>query len=91
MADKIFADGISVKEGSEKTPWIKARFGINKKFIEFYEKHKDERGWLNIDLCESKDKTKMYVELNTWKPNGQNQVKEEVHDMHQTGEDDIAF
>ena len=65
--EKIFADGMRFELPGEKAPtWIKGKISINAdKFIAFVEQYKNERGWLNLDVKESKNGT-LYVELNTY-------------------------
>ena len=68
MQEKIFADGISVKElQNEQFPWLIAQVGISKtKFTAFMEEYVDERGWINLTLKRGKTGT-LYFELDTWK------------------------
>jgi len=75
MTDKIFADGISFREPAPTAPdFVKGRLAVNKKFFDFFEKHKDERGWLNMNIKVSQKGT-AYVELDTWKPTKQEASK----------------
>lgn len=72
MSDKIFVKGILFKRPEAGTPeWIKGKLAINPeilaKFAEENKAHKSAKGWLKIDLKNSKDGT-LYLELNTWKP-----------------------
>lgn len=64
MSEIIFIDGIDIKK-------IKNDFyavSFSQKFIDFYNKHKNEKGYLNTNLCKSKDKDNIYFKLNPWKP-----------------------
>ena len=65
---KIFADGIRFDAPSLKAPeWIKGKISVNvKKFTDFMADHMTERGWLVLDVKESKNGT-IYIELNTYK------------------------
>jgi hypothetical protein len=65
--NKIFADGIIFKLPTDKAPnWIKGNITINiEKFTEFIKSQSNERGWINLDVKESKNGT-LYVELNTY-------------------------
>jgi len=66
----------------EKAPWIKGQIGIKlDKFIAFAKQHVDDRGWLNIDIKESKN-GEWYCELNTFKKTLQKpeSLKEEASD-----------
>jgi hypothetical protein len=82
MAEKQFIDGMSVKEGGVPSmPWLKAKFGVSKKFIEFFNANVDERGWINFDMKESKNGT-LYLELNTYKKaQTQSNPKEETENI----------
>lgn len=68
--EKIFADGLRFERPREGAPeFVKGRISVQaEKFIPFIETHKDERGWLNFDLKQSKE-GKLYLELNTFKKN----------------------
>lgn len=68
MGNKIFADGIRFEKRPEKAPeWIKGRVSFKvDDAIGFLEKYKNDRGWVNLDLKQSKD-GKLYLELNTFK------------------------
>jgi len=63
-----FVDGLFVDKPSEKAPeFVKARLGINtSKFIEYLQNHTKASGYCNIDILESKDKTKYYAALNDY-------------------------
>lgn len=67
----IFVNGVSWKRPSDitkqKAPWVKGHMSFNvPKLRTWLDLHADGE-WLNIDLKESKDKTKLYFELNTYK------------------------
>lgn len=66
----IFADGLMWKRPNDKTkekaPWVKGHMSINvAKLMKWMLVHQ-QGDWLNLDLKESKDKTKLYFELNTY-------------------------
>lgn len=70
--EKIFVDGIKFEtipdEFKEKIPWIKGRISIKAPaLINFLEKHQNNAGWVNINLCKSQ-KGKYYFELNQFTP-----------------------
>lgn len=67
MVDKIFADGLRFDNPSPKAPsYVKGRLSVNvKKFTDFLSKVSNERGWVNLDIKESRNGT-LYVELNTY-------------------------
>ena len=70
MADqKNFADGIRFTPPSPKAPtWVKGSISVQlEKFVEWAQQNVDDRGWLNLEVKESKG-GKTYVELSTWKP-----------------------
>ncbi len=67
----IFVNGVSWKRPNEitkqKAPWVKGHMSFNvPRLREWLDKHADGE-WLNLDLKESKDKSKLYFELNTYK------------------------
>ena len=67
--NKIFPKGLIYKKPNPKAPdWVKGTISIKKdEFIDFLNKQDSE--WINIDILESKDKTKIYPVLNQWKGN----------------------
>lgn len=67
MADKIFADGVFFKLPHDKAPkFVKGNISINvEKFGAFMTAQVNERGWINLDIKESKNGS-IYVELNTY-------------------------
>lgn len=65
MPDIIFIDGVKVKQRFDGLLGISINL---EKFEKFAEEHKNN-GYLNIDVCRSKDKDNWYARLNTWKPN----------------------
>jgi hypothetical protein len=65
---KIFAKGMNVTRNDNAPDFILCKLGIRcKDFFEFMKEHED-KGWVNIEIKESKD-GKLYAELDTWKPN----------------------
>ena len=69
MADKIFPKGLIYKKAREGAPdFVKGALSVKvDEFADFLEEHKDEGGWVNIDLLESRE-GKAYCALNSWKP-----------------------
>jgi len=69
MNTHIFADGFRFEKPKEGKPeFVKGRMSIQAdKAIAFIEAHKNEKGWLNLDLLKSKEKGTLYFQLNTWK------------------------
>ncbi len=66
--EKQFIAGMRYTTPSEKTPkWIKGHISVKvEEFIGFAQSHQDERGWLNIDVKESKGGN-LYLELNEYR------------------------
>lgn len=66
--EKVFASGIIFKRPRDGAPdFVKGSISIKvDEFSEFIKKH-DNDGWINLDLKLSKG-DKLYLELNTWKP-----------------------
>lgn len=81
--ETIFVDGMMWKDPSPKAPdWIKGNILINSaKLMEFLHNNQEylsEKGWLSIDLKESKKTGGMYMTLNTYKPEKKEDVPREV-------------
>lgn len=81
MSDIIFIDGVKVKQRFDGLLGISINL---EKFEKFAEEHKNN-GYLNIDVCKSKDKDSWYARLNTWKPGGKSKQDEMI------GEEEIPF
>ncbi|MBQ2175396.1 MAG: hypothetical protein II453_10115 [Alphaproteobacteria bacterium] len=64
----IFVDGMKVKKRFENLYGVSINL---ENFNKFAEAHKN-KGYLNIDICKSKDKEVWYARLNTWTPTKQN-------------------
>lgn len=73
MSDIVFVDGINIELKWENF-WS---VSFSEEFIDFYNKHKNEKGFLNTNLCFSKDKNKFYFKLNPWKPKKKEEKTEE--------------
>jgi len=73
--EAVFLDGFIFKRPREGAPdFVKGSMSIKvSEAIEFLKKH-DNNGWVNADLLASKDNSKLYFKLNTYKP----PVKEDI-------------
>lgn len=80
MSDKIFAGGMRFEKPKEGTPeFVKGRLSFKvDEAVEFLQKYKNEKGWVNIDLLKSKEKGTLYLQLNDWKPKEQGEVATKV-------------
>ena len=67
--ETVFADGFILKAPHENAPdFVKGSLSVKvDEAIKFLETHKDEKGWVNLDMKESKG-GKWYVQKNDWKP-----------------------
>ena len=65
MADIIFVDGVKVKQRFDNLLGVSIKV---EDFEKFLKANMNENGYLNIDICKSKDKDAWYARLNTWKP-----------------------
>jgi len=67
--EKIFFDGFRIEAPHEKAPdFVKGKVSIKvDEFIEFLQKHKTDKGWINGSLKVSRAGG-YYLELDTWKP-----------------------
>lgn len=63
MSEIKFIDGTKVKKIKDEFYGI----SFSKKFIEYF-KQNQKNGYLNVNLCKSKDKDKWYLRLNEWTP-----------------------
>ena len=86
MTEKEFPKGIRFYEPSERAPkFIRGSISVNvNEFFLWAEQHKNERGYLNLDVKESKG-GKVYVDLNTYQP-GNRTVKPPVVEEEEDGD-----
>jgi hypothetical protein len=77
MADKIFADGLIYKAPRENAPeFVKGSLSFKvDEFIKFLEANNTNGGWVNVDIKLSQG-GKLYCELNTYKPEKTDSLKE---------------
>lgn len=70
MADTKFIAGFFFDAPKPGVPdFVKGKLSIKvEDAVAFLQEHKNEAGYVNCDLLESKDKTKRYFALNEWKP-----------------------
>lgn len=71
MSEPTFAAGFFFDKPREGAPdFVKGRVSIKTEdAIKMFEEHKNEKGYVNLDLLKSKDGSKYYFTVNTWKPN----------------------
>ncbi len=65
-----FANGLFIKMPNERAPDF-VLLDMSVKPQEFYtwcQQHVDEKGWVNLQIKRSKDGSKVYGQLNSWKP-----------------------
>ena len=66
--EKVFAEGVFFSKPREGAPdFIKGNVSLDARVIDFYNKHKNNGGYVNLDLKESKG-GKLYLEVNEWEP-----------------------
>jgi len=75
MTETIFSEGVSWEDPHAKAPsFVKGKVHINidkfTKWIQANPQYVSERGYLKLDLKESKKKT-LYFSVDTWKPTGE--------------------
>lgn len=70
MADTKFIAGFFFDAPKPGVPdFVKGKLSIKvEEAVAFLQANKNEAGYVNCDLLESKDKTKRYFALNDWKP-----------------------
>lgn len=92
MADKIFADGFIVKHPHANAPsFVKGSISVKvSEAIAFLTKHQ-ERDWVNLDLLESRDRSKLYLSLNTFKPEAKTAPAAEAYPEEDINPEDIPF
>jgi hypothetical protein len=64
------ADGFFFERPKDGAPsFVKGKLSIQvDKAIAFLNQHKNEKNYVNLDLKEAKESKKLYLSLNSWKP-----------------------
>lgn len=83
MSESILAKGFFFERPKQGTPeFVKGRLSIKAEdAIALINEHKNEKGYVNLDLLQSKDKTKLYMTVNTWKPEPKEPTPEELNSL----------
>ena len=70
MAEQTFADGFNFEERKDNQPeWILGKISMKVELAKgFLDTYKNEKGYVNIDVKRGQ-KGNVYLALNTWKPN----------------------
>lgn len=89
QSNTILVDGLFFDKPSENAPdFVKGKISIQAdKLIPFLEQHKNEKGYVNIDLLKSKA-GKLYCKLNTFVPQKQEKPEYPQEDINP---DNIPF
>ena len=82
QTETIFGEGFIFKRPKDGAPsFVKGSMSVKvSEAITFLQKYQD-KDWVNLDLLASKDNTKLYFKLNTYKPptdNAQPPVAQQV-------------
>ena len=95
--EKKFVDGLFFNKPRENAPsFIKGSVSFKvENFIKYLQENVNEKGYVNIDLKESRE-GKYYADLNDWKPEEANQQAinnpqegQDTHPQHSPAEEDI--
>lgn len=82
MADKIFVSGLYSKDVSDSAPdFILGKLSVQPSqliaWLTNNRKLEDEKGYINLTVLKNRE-GKRYIEVDTWKPTQQAEVKPEV-------------
>jgi hypothetical protein len=88
---KDFIDGLFVKQPRENAPdFVKGSLSIAvEKFIPYLQSKANAKGYVNIDLLESKEGM-LYAKLNDWKPSGEAKPEPAEHEIEEDEEIDVS-
>lgn len=67
--DNKLPQGLNFQRPNEKAPeFVKGKLGLNiGRLLKWIEENNVSGEWINFDLLQSKDGTKLYFKLNDWK------------------------
>jgi hypothetical protein len=94
--DKVFGEGIFFKQKENAPSFVVGAVSIKVDEFVLFLKENDKKGWVNLDLKESKG-GKHYFQLDTWepKPQGERETNaprpKEKLSVPQIDTDDLAF
>ena len=83
--EKVFVDGLFTEKKEFSNGGHIIKLSVSQKFIEFYNKNKSDKGYVNIDLKETRD-GKLYAELNSYQPKSTGSSNQE-----DVPDDDLPF
>ena len=88
---KDFIDGLFVKQPRENAPdFVKGSLSIAvEKFIPYLQSKANAKGYVNIDLLESKEGM-LYAKLNDWKPSVEAKPEPAEHEIEEDEEIDVS-
>ena len=67
--EKIFASGFSFSRNEKAPDWVVGRMSIKvDDAIAFLQEHKNEKGWVNVNVKKARKTGNHYVELDTYQP-----------------------
>lgn len=86
----VFATGLNVRKVND------FKFGISinvEKFTDFMSAYKNEKGYVNIDICKAFEKESWYGKLNVWQPTKKEETKkaQEVFEGEVIDDEEIPF
>ena len=91
MPEPVFAKGLFLEKKPGSPDFVICRLSVKcKDFYEFMKEHVNEKGYINIQVKESKG-GKIYAELDTWEPNKKNSTLKPPDDMGFGPDDDMPF
>jgi hypothetical protein len=67
--EKKFVSGVFVSRKETAPEFVKANLSFTEKFIDYLKENFNAKGYVNLDLKESKE-GKLYLDLNDWQPSG---------------------
>ena len=77
MSDAIYPKGMFIKRRPNSPDFVIGKLSVKMEdFIQFANEH-ENNGWLNFDVKKKKSDGSPYIELDTWKPDGQKQSQPE--------------
>lgn len=84
----VFTDGLKVRKVNDY------KFGISinfERFTDWLKAYKNEQGYINIDICKSKEKESWYGKLNLWQPDKNKVQSQSTQDEVIINDEEIPF
>jgi hypothetical protein len=96
MSDKVYLNGLIIKGRENQFGEEELKVSVKvEDLVKELQQHKDERGWVNLEIRKKKQPSDKgvshYTVLDTWKPSGQAPAMPQSNDFPAVEDNDLPF